>query len=446
MKRTIYALATAPGLAAVAVVRLSGPGAGAALRALGVRRLRPRRACLVDLTDADGEILDTALTLWFPGPASYTGEDCGELQLHGGVAVVEAVMAALARAGLKLADPGEFTRRAFENGKLDLGQAEAVADLIDAETSAQARQALGQLHGALGRRYEAWRGELVEVLAYLEAAVDFPDEDLPAEIEGRAGPILDRVLTEVDAALSDGTRGRQVREGYRVALIGAPNAGKSSVFNMLCGRDAAIVTPVAGTTRDVIEAALDVAGFRVILADMAGLRVATDLIEAEGVRRARAWAEAADLRVWVVDGSGAGDGWLEGRELVKPGDCCFVNKSDLPAGSPGAGAALVAESLGLTSLSGSATVGGSNRLRDWLTERVRRDLSGGDFPATTRARHLTQLETARRHLQGALGTLARPELAAEDVRLCARALGRVTGVIGVEDVLDAVFSRFCIGK
>ncbi len=446
MTDTIYALATAPGRAAVAVVRLSGPGVGGALRRLGVRRLRPRRASLVDLIGADGDTLDTALALWFPGPASYTGEDCAELHLHGGSAVVETVMAALGDAGLRLAAPGEFTRRAFENGKLDLGQAEAVGDLVDAETASQARQAVAQLHGALGRRYQAWRGDLVEVLAYLEAAVDFPDEDLPIEIAARARPILERLLSDVVEALRDSARGRQVREGYRVAVIGAPNAGKSSLFNRLCGRDVAIVTALAGTTRDVIEAPLDLAGFRVILADMAGLRVSDDLIESEGVRRARVWAEAADLRIWVVDGSAAGDSWREGMGLLRPGDVCFLNKADLPPGETHAAAGSAALGLALSVRAGSAATGDADGLRAWLTERVRRDLSGGDFPATTRLRHLRELETGRRHLERSLAALTSPELAAEDIRLCARALGRVTGVIGVEDVLDEVFSRFCIGK
>jgi tRNA modification GTPase len=430
----------------VAVVRLSGPGAGQTLRRLGVRRLQPRRASLATLRHPEGTVLDTALVLWFPAPASYTGEDCAELHVHGGPAVVDSVMSVLAGIGLTMAAPGEFTRRAFENGKMDLGQAEAVSDLIEAETTAQVRQAVDQLQGALGRRYEAWRGELVGILAYLEAAVDFPDEDLPSEIAGHARPKLERLLSEIEVALRNGERGRQVREGYKIALVGAPNAGKSSLFNVLCDRDAAIVTEAPGTTRDVIEVPLDIDGFRVILADMAGVRMTEDLVEAEGVRRARAWAGAADLRLWVVDGSSAGNGWREGFDLVQGGDVCFINKSDLPAGAAQEEAVGAARSGGISVEFGNVLSAGATSLRVWLGERVRRDLSGGDFPATTRARHRTQLETARSHLQGALATLSNPELAAEDVRLGVRALGRVTGGIGVETVLDSVFSQFCIGK
>ena len=251
--------------------------------------------------------------LWFPGPASYTGEDFAELHVHGGRAVVEALSAALLGTGLKPAEPGEFTRRAFLNGKLDLAQAEAVADLVDAETEAQRRQALDQLDGALGRRYAAWRGELVELLALLEAAVDFPDEDLPGGLASRIVPRATALIAELEAALAGADRGEQIREGFRIALVGAPNAGKSSLFNRLVRREAAIVTPTAGTTRDIIEAALDVKGYKVVLADMAGVRATEHEIEAEGVRRARAWAEGAALRLWVVDVS-AGEGAREGAE------------------------------------------------------------------------------------------------------------------------------------
>ena len=446
MTETIYALATAPGRAAVAVVRVSGPGAGGALRRLGASRLAPRRATLAALHDRAGAPLDKALVLWFPGPASYTGEDCAELHLHGGPAVVDSVMSALADIGLRLSRPGEFTRRAFENGKMDLGQAEAVADLVEAETAAQVRQAVAQLEGALGRRYQAWRASLVDVLAYLEAAVDFPDEDLPAEVEGHARPVLTGLVSEVELALREGARGRQVREGYRIALVGSPNAGKSSLFNQLCRRDAAIVTAVPGTTRDIIEAHLDLAGFRVILADMAGLRATDDVIEAEGVRRARDWAGAADLRLWVVDGSSQGEGWRDGADLLASGDVCFLNKADLPQTAVNGEARSFCLKAGLETVAGSASHPEGSPMGDWLTERVRRDLSGADFPATTRARHRRQLEEARDHLKAALAALREPELAAEDVRLSVRALGRVTGAIGVEDVLDQVFSQFCIGK
>ncbi|RYE95711.1 MAG: GTP-binding protein, partial [Oxalobacteraceae bacterium] len=236
-------------------------------------------------------------------PASYTGEDSAELHLHGGTAVVEAALAALSSQGLRPAEPGEFTRRAFENGKLDLAQAEAVADLVDAETVGQARQALAQLGGALSRRHEHWRGQLIEALAMLEAHVDFPDEELPSDLASRAAPPLLALRAELASAIEDGRRGQDIRDGYRIALIGPPNAGKSSLLNALIGRDAAIVTATPGTTRDVVEAPMIIAGYRVLMADTAGLRETSDEIEAEGVRRARKWAETASLRLWISDGA-----------------------------------------------------------------------------------------------------------------------------------------------
>ena len=293
MTETIFALATAPGRAAVAVVRVSGPQAAAVLRALAAPLPAPRRAALRRLKADDGALLDEALVLWFPAPASFTGEDSAELHLHGGRASVEAVTAALAGHGLRLAEPGEFTRRAFQNGKLDLTQAEAIADLVDAETDGQRRQALGQLEGGLSARYADWRTRLIQALARLEAAVDFPDEDLPDALSAEVGRRVAELADELEAALLDDGRGERVREGFRVALVGAPNAGKSSLLNRLAGREAAIVTDVAGTTRDVIEVPAVIEGFKVLFADTAGLRDSTDPIEAEGVRRARAWAAAA---------------------------------------------------------------------------------------------------------------------------------------------------------
>ncbi|HZZ90632.1 MAG TPA: tRNA uridine-5-carboxymethylaminomethyl(34) synthesis GTPase MnmE, partial [Caulobacteraceae bacterium] len=331
---TIFAPATAPGRAAVAVIRVSGARAGQALQALAGALPEARRASTRRLRAPGGEVLDRALVLWMPGPDSYTGEDVAELHLHGGVAVVAGVTRALLAQGLRLAEPGEFTRRAFAAGRLDLDQAEGVADLVDAETEAQARQALAQLGGALGRRYETWRARLVEALAYVEAAVDFPDEEVPADVARRALPLVRSLVQDLEAALADAGRGEQVRTGYRIALVGAPNAGKSALFNALLGRDAAIVTATAGTTRDVIEQALVVNGYKVVLADMAGVRAANDAIEAEGVRRARAWAEGAALRIWVVDGSAGDEAWRESADLARPGDFLALNKSDLP---PGAG-------------------------------------------------------------------------------------------------------------
>ncbi|HEY2480601.1 MAG TPA: tRNA uridine-5-carboxymethylaminomethyl(34) synthesis GTPase MnmE, partial [Caulobacteraceae bacterium] len=430
MNDTVFALATAPGRAAVAVIRISGPAARSALEAVVGGRVSPRRASVRTLRGQDGKALDRGLALWFPGPASYTGEDCAELQVHGSAAVVDQCTEVLLARGLRLAAPGEFTRRAFENGKLDLDQAEAVADLVDAETAAQARQALGQLEGRLGARYRTWRDRLVEAIARLEAAVDFPDEEVPADVAEEARGRLAALAADLDVAVDDEPRGRRVRDGYRVAVIGAPNSGKSSLVNALIGRDAAIVTDIAGTTRDIIEAPLVLDGFKVILADTAGLRATAEPIETEGVRRARSWAQGADLRLWVVDQAASAEAWREAEAVVRADDLCILNKADLPQGADACAARGAAEARGLHSLELSIVRDGADAVRALLSERVRRDLSGADFPAATQARHQGLLRAARDHVRRALGALETPELAAEDARLAARALAQVAGRVG----------------
>jgi tRNA modification GTPase len=446
MTDVIVALATAPGRAALAVVRLSGAGTGPLLQRLA-GRLPPARRASLRILKMDGLPLDQALVLWMPGPASYSGEDMAELHLHGGPGVVGSVLGAAVAFGARLAEPGEFTRRAFANGKMDLAQAEAVADLVEAETAGQSRQALEQLGGALSRRYEAWRESLVGALSLLEAAIDFPDEELPADVAARARPLLQRLLIEFDAALVDAERGRRVREGLKVALIGAPNAGKSSLLNALVGRDAAIVAPTPGTTRDVIEQPLVLAGYQLLLADTAGLRVSEEEIEAEGVRRARAWAEEADLRILVVDGAASDGAWVEARLEARAGDLCLINKSDLHDGLDGQSADAWAGIAGLDVMRLSLSLFGAGGVRDWLEGRAVSLLSGSEFPAATRLRHAERLREARDRLRSALAVAEQgAELAAEDVRLAGRALERVTGRIGAEEVLGRVFSSFCIGK
>src|SRR5229473_4511712 len=326
---TIYAPATAAGRAAIAIIRLSGPASGSAVAALAGKLPPPRVARHVRLHDPDsGEELDDALVLWFPAPNSVTGEDVAELHLHGSRAVIAAIMAALGRQGLRLAEPGEFTRRAFLNDKLDLVQAEAVADLAAAETEAQRRQALRQLDGRLGELYCGWSERLLRLLAHLEAAIDFPDEDLPPEIEARVAAETAALAAEITRHLADGHRGERLRDGIAVAIVGPPNAGKSSLLNQLARREAAITSPIAGTTRDVIEVAIDLAGYPVVLADTAGLRDSADVVEQEGLRRALQRAEAAELRLFVYDARCPEDA-LGAAAWPGPDTLVVANKIDL---------------------------------------------------------------------------------------------------------------------
>ncbi len=432
---TVFALATPPGRGAIAIIRLSGPATDPALTALGATGVTPRLASLRDLTHA-GRALDQALVLRFPAPNSYTGEDCAELHLHGGRAVVEAVGEALVALGLRPAEPGEFTRRAFENGRMDLAQAEAVADLIDAETSAQAAQALGQLDGALSQTYAGFRRDLLKALALVEAEIDFPDEEVPDNLARTAGPVLDGLIADLKAALADARRGERVREGYRIVLIGETNAGKSSLFNALVAREAAIVTPIAGTTRDVLDADLIIGGYAVTVSDTAGLRDSDDPIEAEGVRRARARAEQADLRLWV---RAPGDPDGPAAVFVQSDDLLVLTKADIDRTVPPPGR----EALVVSTTTGE----GLAALHDWLATRLARDLSGADFPAVTRERHRRRLAEALMSVEAGRGTLdLSPEMAGDDLRRAAESLARVTGAIGVEDILGEVFSTFCIGK
>lgn len=392
---------------------------------------------------ADGTPLDRALVLWFEGPHSVTGEDVAEFHLHGGRAVVEGVLGALGGVpGLRPAEAGEFTRRAFERGKLDLTEVEGLADLIDAETAGQRRQALRQMSGALGRLYEGWRQSLIGALAHAEAEIDFPDEDLPAALSRKIAPAVDRLTEEIAAHLADGGRGERLRDGVEVVILGPPNVGKSSLLNRLAGRDAAIVSEEAGTTRDVVEVRLDLAGIPVTLADTAGLREAASAIEQEGVRRALARAENADLRLWIAatdrDGGLAG-----GFGQAGPDDVRVVNKIDLAQGS-----AATYETAGAFAISADRG-DGIDRLVEALTTRVSASYGVTEAPAVTRARHRVGLEEAVRHLKRAAEALrigGETELLAEDLRLAARALGRITGRIDVEDLLDVIFRDFCIGK
>ncbi len=436
MSETIYAPATAGGRAAIAVVRLSGPLAGRALLAL-CGFLPParvaKRARLLD--PATGEPLDQGLVLWFPGPRSATGEDVAELHVHGSRAILSALLGVLRKAGLRLALPGEFTRRAFLNGKLDLLEAEAIGDLAAAETEAQRRQAMAQLEGAQGSLYRLWQERLTRSLAHLEAAIDFPEEGLPAEIEERVRAERQSLEREIRAHLADGHRGERLREGIRVAILGPPNAGKSTLLNRIARREAAITSPLPGTTRDVIEVAVDLCGYPVLLADTAGLREAKDPIEEEGLRRALARAEEAELRLFVFDARVAEE--AEGAaSWPQEGTLLLANKCDLLAGDK----ALPQGAFRISAKTGQ----GFETLLAALGKRIAESYEGA-APFITRARHREALEEAQAALERA-GSAALPELEAEDLRLAWKSLGRILGSADVEDLLDVIFRDFCLGK
>jgi tRNA modification GTPase len=439
---TIFAPATAPGRGGVAIVRVSGPLAGTALTALtGGTLPAPRVATFVRLADpGTGEFLDQGLVLWFPAPHSFTGEDVAEFHVHGGRAVIAGVIGALAGLpGLRIAEPGEFSRRGFENGKFDLTAAEAIADLVDADTAAQRRQALRQMEGELGRLYDGWRHRLTRALAHLEADIDFPDEDLPEGVAGMVRPELEALAREIAAHLNDNRRGERLRDGIHIAILGAPNAGKSSLLNLLARREAAIVSERAGTTRDVVEVHLDLGGFPVVLADTAGLREAADEIESEGIRRALDRAANADLKLAVFDATSLPEVDAQTLGVVDDQTLVVLNKVDRAA-------RLVEEIGGSRAMHVSARTGeGLPELLLTLTSAVQERFEAPSVPALTRARHREALEDCAASLQRAMVAVL-PELTAEDVRLASRALGRITGRVDVEDLLDVIFRDFCIGK
>jgi tRNA modification GTPase len=441
MTDTIYALSSGRPPVAVAVIRVSGPQAGAALEALAGRLPAPRQATFARLRDpATRETIDDALVLFFPQPRSETGEDVAELQVHGGRAVIAAVFQALARIeGLRPAEAGEFTRRAFQNGKLDLTGVEGLADLIYADTEAQRRQALRQLQGLLGERAEGWRKRLIEAQALAEAGIDFSDEaDVASDVMQRSQAMVRELAAEIGTALGEAKRGERLREGLVVAIAGPPNAGKSTLLNRIARREAAIVSPFAGTTRDVIEVHLDFDGYPVTLLDTAGIRDTDDPVEREGVARARARAAAADLVLWVVD----------------------ATEPAIPAMAGPAPAWLVRNKIDIAGVPGTADIGGAGRAfdvsattGDGMTALVdalgvfARDHLGGLEPAlVTRERQRRLLEDAYAALGRALDEAGREDVFAEELRAAAQALGRLTGRIDVEDILDVIFRDFCIGK
>ena len=535
MRDTIYALSSGRPPAAVAVVRISGPRAGGALKALMGRIPEQRKAALARVRGLDGEIIDQALALWFPGPQSETGEDVAELQLHGGHAVVAAVFAALAQIdGLRPAEAGEFTRRAFENGKLDLTAVEGLADLVMAETEGQRRQALRQMTGALRDRSEKWRAKLIQALALVEARIDFSDEaDVPQDLVTSALQIARSLEGDIASVLAEGNRGERLREGFVVAIAGPPNAGKSTLLNRIAKREAAIVSPYAGTTRDVIEVHLDLDGLPVTFLDTAGIRETDDPVEREGVRRARERAAGADLILWIVE---AGETSRPGEDVTWPDVARSASRSSDDVGntvrSSDAGAGMTSSSLegretdavtlssnargrlskhsgrtpiwlvrnkidlhqGLTQRNErtirsigksepgvrinepprknlvnkapierneieftfnelefdiSAKTGyGFDVLLSALARHAEKFLAGAESALVTRERHRRALQDALIALRRALAPdlSSREDILAEELRLAARALGRLTGRVDVDDVLDVIFRDFCIGK
>ncbi|SPH23548.1 tRNA modification GTPase MnmE [Defluviimonas aquaemixtae] len=427
---TIYALASARGKSGVAVIRISGPGAWGAVALLAGDVPKPRFAALRRLR-LGADVLDDAIVVTFAKGASFTGEESAELQLHGATATVSAVLGALAgMAGLRLAEPGEFTRRALENGRLDLAQVEGLADLIESETEAQRRQAMRVLSGQVGERAEGWRRDLIRAAALLEATIDFADEDVPEDV----GPEVVALLTGVEAKLRREIAGfgaaERIREGFEVAIVGQPNAGKSTLLNALAGREAAITSEVAGTTRDVIEVRMDLSGLAVTFLDTAGLRQTEDLVEGIGVRRALERARQADLRVFLVEASGTG--------MLEPGASDIIVRAK---------ADLLAESVDMLGVSGK-TGAGLGELIALIGERLSARVASAGV--ITRVRHKSAIENALKAMESARLEISkgpdRIEFAAENVRAATRALDSLVGRVDVEHLLDEIFSSFCIGK
>ncbi len=427
---TIYSLASARGKSGVAVVRISGPHAFSAAEGMAGALPPIRKAGLRRLKAADGYVLDEALVLCFDTGASFTGEHVVEFQLHGSSAVVRAVLDELSTyPDLRLAEPGEFTRRALENERLDLAQVEGLADLLDAETEAQRRQAFSILSGALGQLAENWRRDLIRAAALLEATIDFADEDVPVDVSPEVEGLLDGVLTTLRTETAGTRIAERIRDGFEVAIVGAPNAGKSTLLNALAGRDAAITSEVAGTTRDVIEVQMELAGLPVTVLDTAGLREAQDVVEAIGVERALARAKAADLRVFLKSD-------LKEDMPLTPaaGDIVVLGKADLRA----------ADGLAVSGLTGQGVDKLVARIGEFLEDRVK----GAGI--ATRARHRAAMEKAQDALDDARIEIQhgpdRAEFAAEEIRTAIRALDSLVGRVDVEHLLDEIFASFCLGK
>ncbi|CAN2534949.1 tRNA+modification+GTPase+MnmE [Methylocapsa aurea] len=430
---TIFASATGAGRAAIAVIRLSGPMVGAAVERLAGRLPQPRFAQYARLADPrNGETIDRGLVLYFPQPNSPTGEDYAELQIHGGRAVTRALLRVLSDfPGLREAQPGEFARRSLANGKMDLSQVEGLADLIEAETEFQRRQAIRALGGALRERVESWRSGLIRALALVEAELDFSDEGDVFEPATALRPLLASLISEMADVLATGERSERLRDGFVVLLLGPPNSGKSTLLNTLARREAAIVSPAPGTTRDMIEVHLDLGGMPVTLVDTAGLREATDEIERIGIARTRARICEADLLLWLSDGGGD----TPQSEAIAGVDSIRVaTKADLRR--------CTSDELAISARTGF----GIDRLLEEMTDRAKRRLGDGSTALLTRERHRRLIQETKDAIETSLDSGKPLEFVADDLRVAGRALGRIVGAVDVEDVLDAIFSQFCIGK
>ena len=446
---TIYALSSAAGKAGISVIRVSGPKAWNSLKNLTKSQKIPEHATAVTRTlhSNDDNQIDHAMIIGFHSPKSFTGEDVIEYHCHGSPAILEEMLEVLSKQdGHRLAQHGEFTRRAFENGKLDLTAAEAIADLIDAETKSQKEQALNQMGGALADLYNGWAKELTKALAYIEAIIDFPDEDVPDDETAKAKPAIEKLALDIKNHLNDNRRGERLRSGVQVAIVGAPNAGKSSLINALAQRDVAIVSNMAGTTRDVLEVPLNLGGYPVNIADTAGLRpdqIGTegqDSIESEGIKRALKRAEDADITLLLFDGSvdKADEHTLN---LIDDRALVLINKSDLLGDKN----FVIADGINPIKIS-TKTEDGFDEFLDQLTALIADKMKNkSDTPSLTRQRHRLHLEEAQNFLDLSLKQEA-PELMAQELRFAVNALGRITGQVDVEDLLDVIFKDFCIGK
>jgi tRNA modification GTPase len=426
---TVFALATASGKAGVAVVRISGPLAHQAGAFLCGSLPEPRHTALRNVRDSEGNLIDTALVLNFQGPASFTGEDVVELQLHGSIAVTSAVLRVLSQqSGLRMAEPGEFTRRALENGRLDLAQVEGLADLIDADSEAQRRQAQRVLSGELGRLAQDWRQKLIRAAALLEATIDFADEDVPTDVTPEVNALLMSVRADMEKEIVGVEINERIRSGFEVAIVGAPNVGKSTLLNALAGRDAAITSEYAGTTRDVIEVRMELAGLPVTLLDTAGLRETDDFVEGIGISRAVQRADLADIRVFLTEDTDSLGIEIKPEDIVlRPKADTLANKKDAVSGKTGEGVTdLVA------------------RLTSILSTRT------AQAGVATRERHRVAMERASAGLAKAQEVLGQGsdqyDIAAEELRSAIRALESLVGHVDVENLLDEIFASFCLGK